>query len=111
MKINFISIIESKIFFLVISIFYKFCLDWSYFKFVSPLFSYAGFELNFTVFNYITSYVLTIILIMFTPNLLKQVSDYVLVIFAFCILIPLFTLYGFNSNYSFIFRFENTIIR
>lgn len=101
MKINFISIIESKIFFLIISIFYKFCLDWSYFKFVSPLFSYAGFELNFKIFNYISSYVLTVVLILFTPNLLKQVSDYVLVIFAFCILIPLFTLYGFNSNYSF----------
>lgn len=102
MKMNVLSVLESRSFFYIISIIYKILLDFSYIKFVNPIYGYAGFHLNFSSINYLLSWLCTVGLIIFTPNILRRVSDYFIVTFSFSVLVPMLCLYGLNYEFSFL---------
>lgn len=101
MKFRILEILESRSLFYTASIIYRILLDFSYFKFINPLFSYSGFEIDFASNNYISSWLATLILLFFTPHLINKISDYFLLTFAFSILFPILCLLGFNSNLSY----------
>lgn len=96
------TLLESRLFFYIVSFTYRILLDFSYVTFVNPLYEYAGFHINFSAVNYLLSWIATIMIVIFTPNMIKKVSDYFLVTFTFSVLIPMFCLFGFNYEYSFI---------
>ncbi|MGL3044486.1 O-antigen polymerase [Acinetobacter pecorum] len=105
-----LSTIESKLFLFIISIIYKILLDFSYISFVNPYFSYAGFNLNISNFNYVCSWLIYLFIVSLTPNVLNRLSDYFLVIFTFSVLSPLLTMFGLDYSLSFYPIFINLIV-
>lgn len=101
MNLSPLRMIENNAFFYIIILLYKLVLDFSYVNFVSPYFSYAGFNLNFNVKNYIFSFCVFLIFIIIIPKILNKISDYFLAIWSFNIIIPMICLYGLNYEFSF----------
>lgn len=92
--------LELRTFFYIFSFLFRFVLDISYVTFQYPIYSYSGFHLNFSLQNYLISWLFTILVVFITPNLLNKASDYFLATFCFSLLIPLFSLYAFNDELS-----------
>lgn len=93
--------LESRVCFYTVSLLFKLILDIAYVTFQSPVYGYTGFDLNFSIGNYVLSWCFTIAIIVVTPNILKKVSDYFLVTFSFSLILPLLSLYGLNYELSF----------
>lgn len=90
--------LKHKILFFFVVLFYKLSLDYAYIVYVTKVFGYAGFELNITLKNFITSNLLILIILNFVPYEFKKISDWFLNFFYIIALVPLSVLYGLNSK-------------
>lgn len=93
--------LETRYFFYIVAILFRIILDISYITFQHPVYAYTGFTLNISGKNYIVSWIFTLLTIMISPHLLNKVSDYFIVTFCFVTLLPIYTLYGLNSDFSY----------
>lgn len=91
----------NKLIFILIIIFYKLSLDFVYVNFISKLFEYEGYSLNFNFTNYIFSVIIVLFLGWVTPYSLNKVSDWFLFSFYILLFIPITTMYSFNQELSF----------
>lgn len=79
-------------------ILYKIMLDISYITYVSEVFEYSGFFLDFNIYNYIFSNVILISILFLVPTQFEKISDWFLNLFYLIILIPLGSMYGLNQK-------------
>lgn len=77
---------------------FRVSLDYSYVVFVHPFFEYGGFNLEVVVFNYLMSWVFTFFLIFMCKPNLKNVSDFIVLIWSVTILLPLLSYYGLAAK-------------
>ncbi|MEH6799073.1 MAG: hypothetical protein V7681_07205 [Halopseudomonas sabulinigri] len=90
--------VASKLVFVVTILLFRMLLDLSYVIFVSPLYSYAGFDLGIDVFDYAMSWVLFVMSCFLTSHRLNKVSDYFFIIAVLGVVSPISSLYGLSSR-------------
>lgn len=99
--INSIFTISNKRIYLVLSvILYKLILDFSYIKIISTRFESVGFQLNYSLNNYVVSWALLLYSLTFVKFKIKKVSDFFFITMLINLLVPLFVLYGLDNRYS-----------
>ena len=96
----FSSDIRLKFFSFFAVVLYKAALDFSYTIYVSKVFEYAGFLLDFNVYNYILSNLILIVIFFFVPTQFDKISDWFLNFFYLIILVPIGSMYGLNQELS-----------
>lgn len=79
---------------------YKFALDYSYINYVSEVFQYAGFLLDFSIFNYVLSTIIVTLFVFLVPYNFNKISDWFLNFFFLLVLMPIACMYGLNKNLS-----------
>ncbi len=75
-------------------------LEVSYICVISPKYSYAGFDLNFGLANYIISWLAFFVAFLFIEDRVNKVSDYFFIMAFLSVIIPLTILYGYDINRS-----------
>ena len=93
--------IPKKRIYLVLSvILYKLILDFSYIEIISTRFEYADFQLNYSLNNYVISWVFLLYSLIFVKFKINKVSDFFFITMLINLLVPLFVLYGLDNRYS-----------
>lgn len=90
-----------KVFFYFSILFFRGLLDFAYYLFVSPLYTYARFDFNFDFASYFFSWVCLVVALLFVNERLRKVSDYFFVIAVLGVLAPITSLYGLSSRGTF----------
>lgn len=92
-----LKFLESRYTFLLSCIFFRAFLDISYIIFVSPVFSYSGFDLETNLYGFFISWAFYVLCVVLTPHVLYRLSDYFIASFLLAILAPLSSLIGLND--------------
>lgn len=79
-------------------LFFRFLLDISYIVFVSPYFQYMGFDYDLNKYNYIISWVFTLISILLVKEEINKPSDYFFMTAVIAVLIPLTSFFGLANK-------------
>lgn len=79
-------------------IFYRLLLDISYIVFVNPVYEYSGFELDISLFNYLISWIITILLIPFTRSKIKEIADYAILFLFLLVILPICSIYALDLS-------------
>lgn len=93
--------IYRKILLITLLIIYRVLLDYSYYSFVAPYYSYMGFEYEFVLETYLLSWFLYLAVIPTVKIYFKRYIDFIILIYIIFLMAPLFSLFGL-SNSSFI---------
>lgn len=86
--------------FYIFLIFFRLVLDYSYFNFVHPVFSYEGYYLNFNWFNYTLSWVFYLTSFFLVRDHILLPSDYFFISAILAVFAPLTSYFGLN-NFSY----------
>lgn len=78
--------------------FFRFLLDISYIVFVSPYFQYMGFDYDLNKYNYIISWIFTLISILLVKEEINKPSDYFFMTAVIAVLIPLTSFFGLANK-------------
>jgi oligosaccharide repeat unit polymerase len=98
-KMKFINFHFLPIFLFII---YRLLLEYSYINFVSPVFDYEGYPLEFNLFKYIFSWVIFLSILFYLPKQINAPSTFLLVYFILVTLTPLLIFYSFANKSTFI---------
>lgn len=98
--INLIMNFKLRLVFYICVMIYKFALDYSYIKYVSEIFQYAGFLLDLNLFNYILSSLIVTVFIFLVPYEFEKISDWFLNFFFLLVIMPIACMFGLNKNLS-----------
>jgi len=90
---------SSMLFFLLVFVF-RVLLEISYINVINPVFSYAGFHVNFSYINYLISWIIFLSGFLFLANRILRVSDYFFVIMFLVIITPMCILFGYDTERS-----------
>ncbi len=82
---------------LLILLFWKFLLDISYIYFVVPLFEYYGFNLEWSHYKIIESYLLTIILGYLTPRDVEKPGRFLIYVLFLSVIVPIISYYSLSN--------------
>lgn len=77
---------------------YRLLLDFSYFVFVHPIYSYNGFALEINVYAYIISWIAIATLLPLMNTSAKAISDYAILFTYLLVIVPLSSLYGLDFS-------------
>lgn len=88
---------KSKSFFILSLVIFRFILDLSYLLFVSELFLYVGFALDFGIQKYILSFIIFFLVSLFLNKDLNKPSDFFMCVFFIFVITPLTSIYGFSD--------------
>lgn len=88
-----IRALESRIIIIVFSIIFKLSLEFSYWAFVSPLFTYMGFVWDANYFKCIEAWLLYFVILGIAPYRLFKPSDFFLALLLFLYITPLLSFY------------------
>lgn len=91
-------IIGRRIKFIFWLILFRCALDFSYVYFVSDVFGYDGFSLNFDAFNYALSWLFSVPFLFCLSPVLNRVRDYTEIFWALLVIFPVLSMYGLNSD-------------
>lgn len=89
-------VIHTFLFYMFLIIF-RLVLDYSYFNFVHPVFSYEGYSLNFNWFNYAASWFFYIASFFLVRDRILVPSDYFFISAVLAIVAPLTSYFGLND--------------
>lgn len=92
------SITRNKVYFFGSAIAFRLVLDFSYFFVVSNVFAYEGYNLDFSVENYIYSWVIYCASFIFVSDTLSRVSDYFFATALLAVIAPLTSIYGLDAS-------------
>jgi hypothetical protein len=80
--------------FFVLGVFFRLSLEFGYWIFVNPIYSYAGFPWELTIIKYVESWFIFVFLVAFAPSKLSKPSDFFINVLLFGLMIPLLSFYG-----------------
>ena len=87
-----------SVWFFLCVVMFRCLLEISYVNVVSPYFSYGGFALSFSFFNYFVSWLIFLIGLFFLRDRLYQVSDIFYSLGFLLVIVPLSVLYGYDTD-------------
>lgn len=96
-KIIMNSFLDSRVLFVVSCVFFRAISDVSYVLFVSDLYRYAGFILDFSFGRYVLSWGVFLVALYGVSHIFYKVSDYFFVSFLLAVISPLSSLCGLSS--------------
>lgn len=85
--------LENKNVFFSFAIIFKIVLEYSYLKFVNPIYAYSEINLDISLIKYMESWLIYLLFLSFTPHKLKKTSDVVINILFFSYFSPLLVFY------------------
>lgn len=91
------KILNKKIFLILSLVLLRAMLDYSYIWFVNPLFSYAGFVINFDTTQYLASWAIFLACTLMVAKRISLASDFFYLISLINIITPITSLFGLNS--------------
>lgn len=86
----------STVYLLVAIISLKLTLDYSYAIFVSPVFSYSGFYINFDLVRYVVSWFVVLVVSPFLRSKLMAIADYAALFWFALVVVPTLSLFGLD---------------
>jgi hypothetical protein len=86
--------------FVLFSIIFRVLLEISYVGIISQNFNYQGFKLNYSLLNYIMSWLMTLFGFLIVKDRINKVSDYFFITAFLAVIIPLSVLYGYDYERS-----------
>jgi len=89
---------KHRVWFIVLVLLFRCLLEVSYVSVVSPFFSYSGFLLNFSYFNYFLSWVIFLSGFLGLSDRLNNLSDIFYITGFMLVMAPLSVLYGYDSD-------------
>ena len=89
--------LKSMTWFLFFAIGYRLTLEFSYIKFISPIFEYAGFNNEVSNIKYIESWLLFIGLTSILKSRLTRPSDFFIALMVFANITPILVFYAFSN--------------
>lgn len=78
-------------------ILFRILLDCTYYFCIAPVYEYAGFGISFTSLHYSLSWIFCLYSLLFIGGRLTKFSDYFFIMAVLSIIVPLTSLYGFDS--------------
>ena len=84
------------IFFLIF--FYKIILGFSYYFVISPVWRYAGFDLNFSILKFIESFFLLLVVFVLIPKSKEKLSNIMVWLLVLLSYVPMLTLFAFMDQ-------------
>ncbi|MFO8084297.1 MAG: hypothetical protein R6U27_08270, partial [Desulfobacterales bacterium] len=92
---------EKKSVFVVVVIMFRLVLEAGYLLYVSPVYRYAGFILDFSSIKYFESWLIFVFLIYLAPYALKKPSDFFILMLFLGLIVPLLSLYAYANESRF----------
>lgn len=89
---------KSALWSLLSLLFYKLILDVSYYFVISPVWTYAKFELHFNVIKLVESYLLLLAIFIFMPKSSKKLSSITVELLILFSYIPMLTIFAFKDE-------------
>jgi hypothetical protein len=90
---------SSILFFLLVFVF-RVLLEISYINVINPVFSYAGFHVNFSYINYLISWIIFLSGFLFLASRILRVSDYFFIVIFLVVITPICILFGYDTERS-----------
>ena len=89
---------KNLFYFVFLVLLFRVLLEVSYVNFVSPVFSYSGYKLNFSFLNYVISWSIFLMGFLFVRDRMSKVSDYFFVMALLSIVTPITIMYGYDQE-------------
>jgi hypothetical protein len=93
---------KSSIIFVLLVFVFRGLLEISYINVINPVFSYAGFYVNYSYNNYFISWIIFLSGFLFSASRILRVSDYFFIVTFLVIITPMCILYGYDTERSFV---------
>jgi oligosaccharide repeat unit polymerase len=93
-----VNIFKSNYWTFFLFIIYRLVLEYSYINFVSPVFDYEGYPLEFDFFNYIFSWFIFLLILILLPKKISRPSTFLIVYFIIVALTPLLIFYALANK-------------
>lgn len=95
---NIIMNFKSNLTFYITILIYKAFLDFSYVNYITEVFFYSGYVLDYRLSNYIISWILVIAMMFIVPYSFSRISDWFLNFYYLLVIIPIACMYGLDRN-------------
>ncbi len=89
--------LESRVWYITFAVMFRIILEIAYTNFVATAFEYEGFIYKLDIFKYLESWLIFVILLYFSPFVLKKASDYLVVYMLFAFVVPLLVYYALSN--------------
>jgi len=89
---------KNLFYFLFFALLFRVLLEVSYVNFVSPLYFYSGYKINFSFLNYAISWSIFLMGFLVIRDRMSKVSDYFFVMALLSIVAPITVMYGYDQG-------------